>query len=82
MGKLITEKGIELTNDTKILACALSYYNDDLIFITNDLALKQIAKLFLSSKQISSIEENKNPYTGFTEAILTDEESERFYSDM
>jgi predicted ribonuclease YlaK len=46
----ITARGLSISNDTKILACAIDYdtkvHPDETVFVTNDLALKQIANLF------------------------------------
>lgn len=45
------EKGLTITPDIQILACAFDYDNrihpDETVFITNDLALQNIANLFL-----------------------------------
>lgn len=85
-GQTITEKGLELTNDTKILACALfyevNYHPDEMIFVTNDLALKQIANLFLGKDCITSVQEEKDDYCGYSEIKLNDEELGKFYSDL
>lgn len=45
----IVEKDLSVSNDTRILASAYDYKNnhsDEVSFITNDLALKNIARLF------------------------------------
>ena len=55
----IIEKNLEVSNDTKILACAIEYdrvcHPDETIFITNDLALKQFANLFFGEDSIESV---------------------------
>lgn len=52
----IAKTGVEITNDMKILATALYYKRtfapDDMVFITNDLALKNIAGLFLDTHSV------------------------------
>lgn len=57
----IVERDLEITNDTKILACALAYdreiHPDETIFVTNDISLKNIANLFFGRDSIESIEE-------------------------
>lgn len=67
----IEEKDLSINNDMKILACANWYNNtskeatDDVHFITNDLALKQIANLFFGDGMIDSIPEvEKDEYLG------------------
>lgn len=73
----IVEKDLELTNDTKILACALAYdkdyHPDETIFVTNDLALKAIANLFFGDDSIESVNITDDDYTGYKEVKLTDD---------
>lgn len=82
----IVEKDLELTNDTKILACALvydrDYHPDETIFITNDLALKVIANLFFGEDCIESVDITSDSYCGYKEIILTENEISDFYSDL
>lgn len=63
----------EKNNDLDILADAIftnnNYYIDEVIFVTNDLALKQIASLFFGNEMIESIEEDSDNYTGYTEIV-------------
>ena len=58
----IKNKSLSITNDTKILATAIDYDNkvhpDEVIFVTNDLALKAIANLFFGDGMLASVEEN------------------------
>ena len=68
--KPIEEMELEITNDMKILACAIAYDNavhpDETVFVTNDLALKNIANLFFGNDSIESINEDEvDDYTGF-----------------
>lgn len=85
MEKYLIDNGIEITNDTKILATAFDYYqqhNQNFYFITNDLSLKTIAKLYFKDNAIISIDENiKDEYTGYLEIRFTDEEMAYFYSN-
>ena len=82
----IVEKGLEITNDTKILACALDYEKnyapDDLIFITNDLLLKQFAWLFFGNDSIQSVKPEVDEYTGYMDIMFHDAAMERFYSNF
>ena len=83
MLKPIEEKHLEITNDTKILATAIDFdTNDETIFVTNDLALKNIANLFFGEDSIMSIsDEDSDTYCGYIEVTMNDEELSQFYSD-
>lgn len=86
MIKPIQKYDLSITNDMKILATALSYNKNNKShpidnFITNDLTLKCIAKLFLSN--VSSIEEeHHDPYTGYIEVILNEDEITELYQNL
>lgn len=83
---VIKAKGIEVTDDTKILSDAI-YYNDNIavdavIFVTNDLALKHIANLFFGNKMIESMEEEQDDYVGYKEINCGDTDFlADFYTD-
>ena len=71
-------EGFVITNDLKILATAIYYdkyfHPDETLFITNDLALKQIANLFFGEDSIISIDEEiVDNYSGYDEFELSDE---------
>ena len=80
----IHEEDLSISNDMKILATAINYnelYPNELLFITNDLSLKTIARLFLEDEQITSITIEEDNYTGYTiKQFETNEEMEYFYS--
>lgn len=81
----IKEKDLPINNDMKILATAFDYDNtvhpDETIFVTNDLALKEIANLFFGDGCIESVDENNDDnYTGYIDKIYEDNELEYFYS--
>lgn len=86
MIKPIQKYDLSITNDMKILATALSYNKQNKNhpidnFITNDLTLKCIAKLFLSN--VSSIEEERHdPYTGYIEVILNENKITELYQNL
>lgn len=86
MLETIEQNSLSVTNDTKILATILSYaaqHNinlDDIIFITNDLALKNIAKMFFTN--IQSVKEDNDTYCGFKEIKLEEEEMANLYSNL
>ena len=75
----------EINNDSKIL---LASYDESLkhpepeinIFVTNDLALKMIAKSFFIN--IESIEILDDPYVGYQEFYFDDNEMANFYSNQ
>ena len=73
----VVKTGVDITNDMKILATALYYERafapDDMIFMTNDLALKTIANLFFGSDSIQSVVIKPDNYTGFIDMKFTDE---------
>lgn len=80
----IIQKDFELTNDTKILSCYLEcvrlFPEEKIIFITNDLALKSIARVFTS--KVQSLEEDKpDDYTGYKEITMSDDRMSDFYTN-
>ena len=80
----IIPQEFELTNDTKILSCYLEcvrlFPEEKIIFITNDLALKSIARVFTSNVQ--SLEEDKpDDYTGYKEITMSDDCMSDFYTN-
>lgn len=56
------EQNLDINNDIRILASAYWYDNcvhpDEVVFVTNDLALKNIANLFFGNDNIISISES------------------------
>jgi predicted ribonuclease YlaK len=83
----IEEMDLEVSNDMKILATAIDYDKfvqpDETIFVSNDIALKNIANLFFGSDMIQSIcEEEIDPYCGYKDVILSDEQLNEFYTNQ
>ena len=78
----IRDRDISINNDMKILATAIDYqkHDDNIIFVTNDLALKNIAKLFFYSHQITSVKEEDDEYCGYIDKALDNQAMEEFYS--
>ena len=67
--KPIKKRDLSITNDTKILSCAIELAkSNEVIFITNDLALKHIAMLFFPT--VESIAEEVDDYKGFKDIKL------------
>lgn len=80
-------EGFVITNDLKILATAIYYdkyfHPDETLFITNDLALKQIANLFFGEDSIISIDEEiVDNYSGYEEFELSDTQLAYFYENL
>ena len=74
-----------ITDDIKILSTALDYQHDhpeeQLIFVTNDLSLKNIAGLFFSKDCIESVNEDfADQYCGYKEIQMSDDQMTDFYS--
>jgi predicted ribonuclease YlaK len=74
---------VPIGNDINILACALSYkaaHGEDFIFVTNDICLKHIARMFLNN--VESVNEDKvDDYSGYKDISLNDEELAQFYEN-
>lgn len=82
-GEIILEKELELNNDAKILASALTYNKtQEVIFVTNDLCLKSLARIFFDSDHIYSVPEETDDYCGYKEAFPTEEEMIQLYSNI
>ena len=82
----LLEQGISINNDAKILACALSVQSmlvsdEELVFITNDICLKHLARLFVENVE-SENEDFEDDYTGYKDIIMTEEEMTTFYSNQ
>lgn len=81
----LTDKSLPITNDSKIIICALNWFNklqpeDQMTFITNDICCKQIAHLVLQCN-IESIAEDAYNYDGYREVVMNDDEMAEFYSN-
>lgn len=83
MLKPALDKGLSLTNDIKILMSALYYdEHDEVVFVTNDICLKNIANLFFGEDSIASIPEEVDDYKGYLEVEVDDEELSYLYMNM
>ena len=78
----LVSAGLSITNDVKIIACALDFAkqrpDDEIIFVSNDLICRHIASMFLPIEQV--VEEDYD-YDGYKEMYLTEEEMNDFYSN-
>lgn len=74
----------ESTNDTKILATAYlhanSHQGENPFFVTNDIALKMLARPMFGGN-IESIQTDDDEYTGYQELYLDNDEMADFYSN-
>lgn len=83
--KPIQEYGYEITNDMKILACAIHrqrFGYPDLIFVSNDIALRTLATAFFEGDRLDSVSDDQaDDYTGYQEVYLSQEQMSEFYSN-
>lgn len=81
----IEKLGLDIIDDTRILSDAIwannIEYPDAIIFVTNDLALYNMANLYFGDQNLESIEEEQDDYLGYKEIAPTDEELENFYQN-
>ena len=84
----LEEKNFLVNDDLRILATAIDYdtkvHPDETVFVTNDLALKNIANLFFGEDSIESIyEDTVDGYTGYKEVVVKDDEFlGQFYQNL
>jgi predicted ribonuclease YlaK len=74
-------KQFSVTNDLKIIACALDYSKKNscpIIFVTNDVAQKSLARVFFD--KVDTISEEEDDYCGYKEVVLDEAQMEIFYS--
>lgn len=83
--QVLSSCGFEINDDAKILSDAIyannNLYADEVIFVTNDLALSHIANQFFGDKMIERVDEEADSYTGYLAVHASDECLEEFYSD-
>ena len=84
MLKPITKRKLSVTNDTMILATAIAVSkSEEITFVTNDLALKNIAGLFFDREHIASEREDfHEDYSGYLEVTMDDSEMSKFYNEL
>lgn len=73
----IVDKSLSINNDMKILATAIDYNDhvriDEVIFVTNDACLSELANLFFGDGMIESVEDENDDYTGIIDFTCPDE---------
>ncbi len=86
MLKPIIKNNLTITPDIKILATFLDYQKkhkkDNNVFYTNDISLKNLAKIFLFPSQIKSYYEKTDNYKGFKEVCLTEDQMAELYMNL
>lgn len=78
--EIIEDYGLENTPDNQICACAFSL--DDVIFVTNDIACKMIAKNVLGLQVESVNNVPLDDYYGYIEKTLSDDDMAYFYEHL
>ena len=84
----LEEKNFLINDDLRILATAIDYdtnvHPDETVFVTNDLALKNIANMFFGEDSIESIyEDTVDGYTGYKEIVVNDDQFlSEFYQNL
>ncbi len=81
----IIGKGLPLNDDMRILACAVFFdelHPDEVIFVSNDISLKVIASLFFGQDCITSVQEEEDDYSGYSDITLDEEEMSDFYQNL
>lgn len=82
----IGENNLPMTEDSKIIVCAKEFAKqlnpkDEIVFVTNDLCCKHIARHFLNMP-VESYEEEAYDYDGYKEVYLNTDEMSNFYTNM
>ena len=72
--------GIDDINDNRIIACAASLGKDNVEFFTEDTNCFLMAR-DVFDLSVSSVKDDSDDYTGFTNLELSDEELAKFYSN-
>ena len=78
--------GWTIDNDLKIILCAdhmavNSGVLDQIVFVTNDIAQKMLAKCYTTFSGVESLEEEIDDYNGYIDVHLSDDALEEFYSN-
>ena len=86
--EILTENQLPMTEDSKIIACAKWFQqniihpeNDEIIFVTNDLCCKHLARAFLNMPIESYIEEAYD-YDGYKAVYLDTDKMSEFYCNQ
>lgn len=81
--EIIAENNMPLTNDSRIIIgaikCREKIGDYDMVFVTNDLSCKHLARVYYGDNVESVVEEKYN-YDGYKEVYLNEEEMSEFYT--
>lgn len=80
----IIKAGLPINDDMRILATAIFFDNnycpDEMIFVSDDILLKETANLFFGDGIIESIEDNiSRKYTGYKQVSMDEQQMSNFY---
>ena len=82
----IISAGLPINDDARILATAIDFdrhHPDEIIFVSDDILLKETANLFFGDGIIESIEDNvQRKYTGYKSVQMNAQQMSDFYSDQ
>lgn len=80
----INNYDLEINNDTKILADAITYNNtiEQINFVTNDMCLRQFSLLFFPFDCVKMVTEEEDNYKGYKEVKLTDKQMAKVYENL
>lgn len=78
--EILMNSGIEVTNDSKICACAKYFSHDNnIIFVTNDLCCRLIAEEIFGLKVEKAVSKDMDIFKGYKEVFMSDEEMAYFF---
>lgn len=84
--EIIKEFSLPQSNDSRIVATAYEYYAEHggsgLVFITSDLACKEIAKMMSLPTELTLSKNVEDDYYGYKEVIMNDEDLAIFYEKI
>ena len=82
----IFDADLPINDDMRILATAIyfdnTYHPDEIIFVSNDISLKNIANLFFGNGIIESIKIKPNFYQGYKNIIMNEQKMSEFYANQ
>ena len=82
----IINADLPISDDMKILATAIdfdnNYHPDEVIFVSNDISLKNIANLFFGNGCIQSIKLTSSYYSGFKQVNMTEQQMAQYYENL
>ena len=81
--EILMNSGVEVTNDSKICACAKYFSNDnDIVFVTNDTCCRVIAENIFGLKVERATSKDIDILKGYKEVFMSDEEMAYFFEHL